>query len=110
MNEELQLNIASLKEVATALLDGSISTELAAQLIYDRTIDMEIAMVTEPKTYTLDFETWCEENSEELTELFNETGMSREMDFDPEAEQDRIFFTTDPAKYPSLVWHITLEA
>lgn len=39
----------------------------------------------------LTFEEFAEINEEELTCIFAETGADREMDFDREAEEERIF-------------------
>ena len=133
MTNEIELNIARLRKVALDLLDGSVSPTVAVQLIHDYTIEIEMAMVTEPEqeltydsasnsfiiqhdthieripAYTLDFVSWCGENLEELTILFAETGASREMDPDPETELALIFNTRNQTKYPSLIWHIPLD-
>ena len=39
----------------------------------------------------IDFETWSEMNEEELTIIFAETGADRELDFDREKAEEKIF-------------------
>ncbi len=37
----------------------------------------------------MEFEEWCEKNEEELYIMFAETGMDRELDFNPEDEIEK---------------------
>jgi hypothetical protein len=39
----------------------------------------------------IEFEEWCEKNEEELSIMFAETGMDRELDFNVENELERCY-------------------
>ena len=39
----------------------------------------------------IEFEEWCEKNEEELSIMFAETGMDRELDFDLESELEKLY-------------------
>jgi len=39
----------------------------------------------------MEFEEWCEKNEEELSIMFAETGMDRELDFNVENELERCY-------------------
>lgn len=49
----------------------------------------------------LDFNDFCEVNEEELSTIFAETGADRELDFDRERNEERIY--NNKSIYPQLI-------
>lgn len=49
----------------------------------------------------LDFSDFCEVNEEELSTIFAETGADRELDFDRERYEERIY--NNKSIYPQLI-------
>ena len=63
------------------ILSRQKSVELASWLILESgVLDKKMKM---------EFEEWCEKNEEELYIMFAETGMDRELDFNPEDEIEK---------------------
>lgn len=51
----------------------------------------------------LKFEEWCEVNADELTIIFAETGADREMDFNREVDELRLYENKN--SYPNLKYY-----
>ena len=65
---------------------GFDNTNIAEYL--DEEFARQRGLITKEKM-KMEFEEWCEKNEEELYIMFAETGMDRELDFNPEDEIEK---------------------